>query len=80
MRNSLHRYFAPLLFLSAVLAGRQPGRGATAAFWLNGIIYSNTSGLYGATTGEGLITWIYAAHQQMAGAVTNVTFSLTLSS
>lgn len=33
----------------------------TVAFLLNNITYSNTSGLYGVSTGNGLFTWTYNA-------------------
>jgi hypothetical protein len=33
----------------------------TVAFWLNNITYSSTNGLYGISTGNGLIAWTYNA-------------------
>ena len=53
------RIAAALLLLATSLAGNHSASAATAAFWLNGITYSNTSGLFGITTGDGLITWTY---------------------
>jgi hypothetical protein len=60
--------FVPTLLLAALLAGRRPASGATAAFLLNGITYSNTSGPFGMTTGDGLISWTYTPGDFSNGA------------
>jgi hypothetical protein len=55
----LKRWFTALL-LGAALIGSQPSWGATAAFLLHGITYSNTLPASSTTTiGNGLITWTY---------------------
>jgi hypothetical protein len=60
-RDFLRRCFRAGFLLGTILAGTQPSCGAVAAYWLNGITYSNTSPPSSSTaTGSGLITWTYA--------------------
>ena len=50
-----------MLLAGAVVLVSCPASALTVAFLLNNITYSNTSDLFGVTTGNGLISWTYTA-------------------
>lgn len=50
-----------ILLISGAVLFTRPAAGLTVAFLLNNITYSNTSGLLGTSTGNGMIAWTYNA-------------------
>jgi len=59
-RHGLRRVKSILLGSTVILAVHSVSA-LTVAFLLSNITYSNTSGLYGISTGNGLIEWTYTA-------------------
>ena len=74
----LRRWFASFLLAIAGVLAVHPASALTVAFVLNNITYSNTSGPFfnGVSTGNGLISWTYAAGNFQNGTGNYVSVNL----
>jgi hypothetical protein len=71
-------FIAAAFWLGAVIAMSQPASAqtVTTAYILSGVTYSNTSGFYGVSTGDGMITWTYQSGDFQNGTGTFVYLNL----